>query len=116
MSTYEQKFRAAVDELLVVGIWKSNAVPPYLHLARKLGMQPKPPHYASFWRVAVGMGIWFGSVWGLLMYLMFWRSQQLPVTMTLMAAVAAGVLFGILMALYYRRARTKYKLTEWEEL
>ena len=60
MRTYEQKFNAAVDELSVVGIWKSNSVPPYLHLVRKLGMQPKPPHYASF----LARSCWYGDmVW-----------------------------------------------------
>ncbi len=116
MQDYKRKFDAAIDELGNAGIWKTNAVPLYTKLFRKIGMTPKPPHYVGFWQVALGMGIWFASVWGILMYVLFWKSAGLPIIFAILSAIFAGASFGLLMAYYYRNGRKKHSLTPWGNL
>lgn len=62
------------------------------------------------------MGIWFASSWGILMWFWIWRSQNMPLSMAVMAALAAGVFFGITMAWSYARKRKQLRLSDWETL
>lgn len=116
MDEYEKKFQAAENELRKTGIWRSNAIPPYVRLERRLGFKPRPPHYLSFGRAAINMGVWFAFSWGTLMYLLLWRHQDMPIWMVLVIASFGGLMSGIFMASYYEFGRRAHKLSKWADL
>jgi len=116
MSDYQRKLDAAMKELRDAGVWKSNANPPYLRLMLKLGLTPRPPHYAAFFQIVVTQGVWFGAAWGGLMWFWQWQSQGLPFGLALFAALAAGSLFGVAMAFIYAKGRKKHSLSDWQSL
>jgi hypothetical protein len=115
-SDYARKFEAAVAEMDAAGIWRSNSLPPYLKLGRKLGFELPPPYYQPFASVAVVFGLYFGTIWGILMSVVMWRPQAMPVALQIITATLAGFSFGLAMALWYRHVHKKHGLSQWQDL
>jgi len=107
---------AALPLLSSTGMKRSNYEPPLLRLLWRLGVDARPPHFASFGVNALVSGIFFGSVWGISMWLFLWRQQAAPVVVSLFSSFLAGLLFGIAMATHYVYGRRKYKLPSWHSL
>ena len=107
---------AALPLLSSTGMKRSNYEPPLLRLLWRLGVDARPPHFASFGVNALVSGIFFGSVWGISMWLFLWRQQAAPVVVSLFSSFLAGLLFGIAMATHYTYGRRKYKLPSWHSL
>jgi hypothetical protein len=110
------KREAALRLLSATGMKRSNYEPPLLRLLWRLGVDAPPPHFASFGANALVAGIFFGSCWGMSMWLFLWRQQAAPITVSLLSSVLAGLLFGIAMATYYAYGRRKYNLPSWHSL
>lgn len=113
---YETRIARAMEELEASSIKSMNYAPPAFRLARKLGLRPRPPHYMSFTRATLLLGPAFGVLWGCVMWLLSWRSDDLPVIVALLASLLAGALFGLAMAGYYRWAGGEAGLSKWEDL
>ena len=97
------------------GVWRWNGMPPYLRLFRRLGLEPRPPYYASFSKIALLFGTSFAVAIGFFHF--FISPYQAPLfPMTLIRLAAAGALFGISMAVWYRYVRTKNGLSSWDDL
>ena len=62
------------------------------------------------------MGIYFGIAWGILMWFLLWSGQSMSVWVAMVASFAAGLLFGVSMAFYYRHSARKHSLSKWEDL
>ncbi len=77
---------------------RSHYAPPLIRLLWKAGVQVPPPHFQSFLRAALGMGLWFGMFWGVVMWIFFWSRSDAATPLSplaaLVAACAAGRLFG----------------------
>ena len=116
MSEYARKHAAAIAELEATDIWRSSYMPPIYHLYRKLGVKARPPHYARFGVNAVGQGVFFGLIWGVLMWFTQWQDLELSALGTICATVLVGVLFGCAMAFAFGRVARKWKLTDWDDL
>lgn len=116
MNEYERKFDAAMAEMAATNMWRSNYAPPLMSLQRRMGWLVRPPLYASFWRVVLGYALWFGPIWGVLMWFTSWRGQGFSVMVAVGASAFAGLLFGLLLALFYAKARRKHRLSRWEDL
>lgn len=116
MSDYELKFSAAMEELASAGVQKSAHATGALHLAKALGFKPRPPLYASVLSNTISLGAIFAIVWGLLMYVFAWGASNVPIYVALGAAIIAGLLFGLLMAFFFRFVRRRKKLTCWDDL
>ncbi len=116
MNDYDRKFQAAIDEATHAGIWEINANPPLIRLLKKIGLNPKPPHYGSIWTTSLGLAIWFGSVWGTMMWFALWRTDDMPLTAALVSSLCAGTIFGVLMAIQYMWGRKKHNLSKWNDL
>jgi hypothetical protein len=114
--TFEEKCSFAIQELESAKIWKSNYNPPIVKLIHRLGFQVPFPHYNSFLSNALFIGSFFGLVWGLLMYFLIWREQNISLVTFATAVIFAGTFFGISMALYYWYGFKKYNLTPWVEI
>lgn len=107
---------AALKALASTGMYRSNYEPPFLRLMWRLGFIVPPPHFAPFWFNAISSGIYFGIVWGVLMWFMSWSRQDMGLADALIAAASAGVLFGASMAVYYAHGKRKYSLPSWNDL
>ncbi len=116
MQEFEIKQRAALEELANTGIWTINYMPPIYKVFSKIGLKIRPPHYASFIHTCLFSALWFGLAWGLLMWFFLWSGQSMPAWVAVSASIIGGTLFGLGMALYYRRSRLKHNLTPWHEL
>lgn len=108
--------QAALELLAKTGIWPSNFAPPALHLLWKLGIDVRPPHFAGFAANALVTGSVFALVWGAVMWWMVWSGEGMPVAIAVVSALAAGILFGLMMAGYYRYGARKHQLPSWDEL
>ncbi len=113
---YNQRLTRAMAELEGSGIKRLNYAPPVFRVARRLGLRPRPPHYMSFLRATLLMGPAFGLLWGAVMWMLSWRGGDLPIIVAVIASLLAGMLFGLLMAVYYRWAGGEAGLTRWEDL
>jgi cytosine/uracil/thiamine/allantoin permease len=49
------------------------------------------------------------------MWLLFWSHQHFSIAIGLIAALGAGVLFGVFMASYYAYGRRKYGIPLWRD-
>lgn len=116
MRTFEERLIAAEEELEAAGVAPSTSKPPIIRLLRHMGVQARPPHYASFATIFVAFGLAFAVGWGVLMWFLYWSSRGFPVWLMVGGSALAGVLFGLIMALYYRQSRNKLELTPWEDL
>ena len=61
------------------------------------------------------MGGFFGVFWSLLMWLMLWGRQGMPLTMVASPALLAGALFGVAMASYMRCIANKRAIPRWQD-
>ncbi len=116
---YQRKFDAAMAELDKAGVWRSNANPPYVRQARRLGFKPRPPYYVSAVNLAVWAGLYFGLFMGLYGYLkpvLGLRDTAMSGFAIALGAIMSGLLFGVSMAAWYRHVRKKHGLSSWEAL
>jgi len=114
--TYQHKLEAAQKELSETKIWKSNYNPTIFILLRKLGLKIRPLHYNTFVVNFLSAAVWFSVVWGLVMWFTTWQSKNMPIQIALIISLSAGVLFGLFMAIYYKRSAKKNNLSSWNQL
>lgn len=112
--TYAQQREAAQAQLAMLGIAPSVFAPPLWKLLWRLGIDVPPPLFMGFWRTVLAMGGFFGVFWGLLMWVLMWSWQGLPIWLVIAGAGAAGLLFGLCMALHYRHVARKHRLPPWD--
>jgi hypothetical protein len=114
--SYPRRLETALAQLAATGIMKSNYAPPLFRILWRMGVYVRPPHFASFSSNFLLTGTWFGLVWGVLMWLFVWPATgQMPLA-ALAAALFAGGMFGLSMALYYRYGARKHKLSDWSQI
>jgi hypothetical protein len=114
--SFEEKRQAALAMLAATGMWRSNYAPPLYRLLWRLGIKVPPPHFASFRSNFAFPGICFGVLWGLLMWLMFWSNQGVPIQRAIILSAVAGVFFGLAMAAFYRHGARKHALPKWQDI
>jgi uncharacterized membrane protein YagU involved in acid resistance len=114
--SFQDKLEAAQKELTEANIWKSNHNPPISVLLRKIGFNIRPFHYCSFKSNFLTASLWFGVVWGFLMWFTSWKNDNMPFQVALFTSLLAGLLFGLFMALYYKRSAKKNNLSDWHTL
>jgi hypothetical protein len=114
--SFQDKLEAAQKELNETNIWKSNHNPPISVLLRKFGFNIRPFHYCSFISNFLNASLWFSVVWGLIMWFSTWQSNDMSVQVALITSLSAGLLFGIIMAVYYKHSAKKNNLSGWHKL
>lgn len=118
--SFEQRKARALELLSKTGMAHSHYAPPLVRLLWKAGVQVPPPHFQSFLRTTLGAGLWFGTCWGLFMWVFFGLRADAATTLSpfaaLVGACVAGGLFGIAMASFYARERRKHQLPAWTAL
>jgi hypothetical protein len=113
---FESNRTEALRLLKATGIRESNYRPPLLRLMWRLGFQVPPPHFVGFARIAWVMGVFMSVSWGSIMWLVQWRSMNLPLSVAFGCSVIVGALFGLCMATYYAHGRKKHNLPAWHSL
>jgi uncharacterized protein DUF6404 len=48
-----------------------------------MGIETPPPHFASFGSIALMMGLFFGVGWGLVMWFLVWRADEVPIAIVI---------------------------------
>jgi hypothetical protein len=113
---YPPKLSSALAMLAATGISRSSYEPPLYRLLWRVGLFLPPPHFASFGFNFVFTASWFGAIWGAIMWLLFWSPLGGSGVVAAITAIAAGFLFGLTMASYYRYIARKHKLPAWSQL
>ena len=107
---YRSRMLTIVEELHAQGMGRYTAAPPAYRLAWRLGIRVPPPIYQSFFSFAFRAGAGFAVGFGLLMWILFWRSEQHSLMRVLLTSIIAGVVFGLSMAAVYRSQRKRFRL------
>ena len=113
---YPSKLSSALAKLAATGMSRSSYEPPLYRLLWRIGLFLPPPHFASFGFNFVFTAAWFGTFWGATMWLLVWSQLGGSGVVAVAGAVAAGVLFGLTMAAYYRYGARKHNLPPWSRL
>jgi hypothetical protein len=113
---YPSKLSSALAILAATGMSRSSYEPPLYRLLWRVGLFLPPPHFASFGFNFVFMAASFGTLWGAIMWVLVWSWLGGSGVAAAIAAAAAGVLFGLTMAAYYRYGARKHKLPLWSRL
>ena len=113
--SHAEKIQLMFDDLSRRGIGAWTFAPPLYRMLWRFGIQIPPPHFSSFPFLFFFQGSFFGIVWGLFIGLTFWTWLRLPLWLLAVAAVSAGVLFGLCMAAYYRWQARKHHLPLWRD-
>lgn len=103
------------DEFPQKGIPKSSYAPPLYRLIWRLGIKSTPPIFASFTKIFLTQSLIFTVLWGVLMYLILWRKQNMTIESMVWNACFAGVLFGLMVAAFLKWQAKKYNLPSWNE-
>ncbi|WP_426577686.1 DUF6404 family protein [Xenorhabdus stockiae] len=114
--TFEQRKARAIAIMESKKMWRSNYAPPLLRILWKMGFKIPPFPFASFWQIAIPSGIWFGPAWGLLMWFIVWRHEDMPPVLAIISGISAGILFGVLMAACHRWIKKRNNLPDWDSL
>jgi hypothetical protein len=110
-----QKERALVI-LAGKGIPRHTSEPALVRILWALGAKVPPPHFMKFSTLALMCGVWFATAWGAFMWVFVWSGRGASVYHVAGVAAGVGVFFGIFMAAYYSRGKTKYDLPTWDSL
>lgn len=111
--THDEKVAFLLDDLARKGIGRYTVAPPIYRLLWRLGIEVKPPLFASFLSLVAITGVGYGVLLGLFMWFFVWQSS--PLSDVAGTAALAGVLFGLFMGLYYRWRARKLGLSRWED-
>ncbi|ELV7517212.1 hypothetical protein QMU85_002209 [Photobacterium damselae] len=115
-SIFQQKLDAAYQELQHSGIRESNYNPPIYRLARKCGLEVPPPHYCSALYTFSFSASWFGCLLALIMLFTNWMEGGISLFSALATSIAAGIIFGAMMTLYYQTSAKRHHLSQWQSL
>lgn len=113
--THREKVDHLIAELGEQGMNPYTVAPPMFRLLWALGLRVRPPLFMGFFTIALFGGFFFGFFWGLFMWLIQWSWWKAPVELAVFASAAAGLLFGVTMAAYYRWKARRLRLPKWED-
>jgi hypothetical protein len=113
--THSEKIELLLKDLAERGVRQYTVAPPLYRLLWRLGIEATPPHFASFWSLALTMGAFFAIAWGIFMWLFLWQGEDMPVAVGIGVSIIAGLLFGAIMAAYYRWSARRLALPRWED-
>ncbi|MGY0633795.1 DUF6404 family protein [Luteimonas sp. A478] len=110
---HHEKLEEMYRHMAMLGVPKNTAAPPLWRLFWRFGVEVPPPLFTPFIPGALAMSAFFTLFWGLLMWAVFWARQGMPISLMATASLAAGALFGLIMAAYFRHLARKHRLPTW---
>ncbi len=73
---FEDKKKKAIALMEDKKMWRSNYAPPILRLFWTMGGKMPPPPFAPFWLNTLFFAVWFGPLWGIVMWFSRWKNQD----------------------------------------
>lgn len=113
---YPPRVRIALQHLDAAGVKRSMSAPLLYRLFWRMGLAVAPPVLSGFLANLVSSSVWFGVGWGGLMWLLIGRNSGMPALAMGAAALLAGVLFGLCMALLLFFQRQRFGLPLWRDI
>jgi hypothetical protein len=112
---FDARLQQALMFIESKGVRRSTAAPPLYRLFWRMGLKVPPPLMAGFWAIALLMGGFFGLFWGVVMWLLMWGRNGMPLAFAALLALVAGVLFGLLMAAVLRSQARNKQIPAWKD-
>ena len=112
--SHREKVDHLIADLGKRGVSQYTVAPPAFRLLWALGIKIPPPFFMGFGSLTLLMGVFFGVLWGVVMWFLQWQTLRLSLEVAILAAAGAGLLFGLLMAAYYRWKANQLQLPTWE--
>ncbi len=119
--TQLEKARAAVEDLVARGVWRSTAAPLFYRALWRLGVAAPPPLFQS----SLGLTGIFGAPFGLIVAVvfgpaLFFRTSDSarPVDILILvtgAGTLVGLQFGTVVATYFRWYARRLGLPKWDD-
>jgi hypothetical protein len=91
----------------------SSAIPLLWRLLWRLGFRTPPPYFLPFLPNVILAGLPFGGIWGVMMWFLFWRNEEMSNAAVLISVIMAGLIFGLLTATQWRKEAKKLQLPDW---
>lgn len=113
---FDRHKNAALAHLAETSLARGNYQPLPTLLLWMLGARVRPPHFQGFAANVVTSGTYFALVWGLLMWFILFSPRDASVMAAVQMSVLVGLLYGLVMAFYYRRSARKHDLPPWSSL
>jgi len=119
--THAEKLRCMERHLGALGVPRSLFAPPGYRAAWRMGLELPPPLFTGFLPLAAASGLAFAVLWAALV----WLSMRMvhafmpgavlaaPMQFIAVAALAAGTVFGLVMAGVVRYRARKLGLPPW---
>jgi hypothetical protein len=112
---FNEKVAAAKDYLASKGIIRQAYAPTLVTLLWRLGVKVPPPHFAGFAGTFLFVGTFFGTVWGLVMWFLYWSRNGVAPAQAVGYSALAGLVLGLLFASYYRFSARKHGIPRWAD-
>lgn len=114
--SFEEKLIAAHSELELKGVWSSNFNPPIVRLLRKAGLRVRPPYYQDFFTNLLFTSLLFNLGYGLISWFLTGQYVNKTSQQSVIEAIAGGLIFGVIISVFYLIRRKQLKLTDWNTL
>lgn len=115
-NAFDKHKNAALARLAQTPLARGNYQPLPTLILWMLGARVKPPHFQGFVANLLTSGIYFALVWGVLMWFILFAPREASPLAALQMSIFVGLLYGLVMAFYYRRSARKQGLPSWESL
>ena len=113
--THREKVDRLVRELRQRGVSRYTTAPPLFRILWAAGLEIPPPFFIAFLPLMLLVVVSFGVLFGALAWLTEPVTFRLSSTILLLLSATAGLLFGVIMATYFRWKATRLGLTSWRE-
>lgn len=114
--SYQEKLESALKELDESKVRAPIPRSSVFRLLTKYGINIRPFHYNDFVKNFFIHSIQFALIGGGLMWFFIWQPQDVPITTIANKSIYVGLMFGLLMAFYYKYSALKHNLRKWDKL
>ncbi|MBV7300493.1 DUF6404 family protein [Enterovibrio paralichthyis] len=111
--SFEQQLDRAHQLLLEKGFLAGSISPIIYRIARKAGLKVPPPQFCGFSTNVLLGTVWFGTLWGVIMWFMQWQSLGVSLLYAFNASSITGLFFGLMMASWYKLSAKRKNLPSW---
>lgn len=113
---FDKHKNAALAHLASTPIRSGNYQPLITILLWWMGVRVKPPHFQSFPANILTSGAYFAIVWGVLMWFILFSPRDASGVAVMQLSVLVGLIYGVIMAFYYRLSARRHNLPDWHSL
>jgi len=110
---FKLRLEKALEISKGLGLPCNNYAPPIYRLMWLLKLPVPPPHYRSLSANTITTGGNFMLLFWTFMWIIGWGGERSNYNLVFIG-ISTGIIFGVVMAYSYERAKKKYDLTSWE--